>query len=427
MVQESKTEQEMLHIGVLDDQPMWRTTTVTLCSDILTGFAAEKGKSINEIAKFHLAANVDEATDLLNNQRIHLLFLDKDLGVDSEKNKISGINFIQQFKSIQPFCQVIMLTADNSLRDMAQAFRNGASDYLFKSNDSEQREYRTEVIKKALSTYVDEINRTKSLLGVPGKMYSNYVCRSVAMQRFDKRLTAMSESSRSALIIGPTGSGKGEAARRVNELTRIFLGQEKRSFIQINIGGAEKSLAESILFGTEPGAYTDAAKQTKAGLLDLARDGDLFFDEIGDLSLDLQLKLLKVIEEKEYYRVGGNKPVKTNARFIFATNRDLQAMIAAKQFREDFYMRISVFEEALPSLNDRKDDVPQMIEGFLQSACTEAKKKIVSVEDFPADLMKYFLREDITGSIRGIENDVQRLIAHSKYDENGRPDLLQWK
>lgn len=197
--------------------------------------------------------------------------------------------------------------------------------------------------------------------------------------------------------------------------------------MQINIGATEKTLVDSILFGTEPGAFTDASKHTKPGLLDAARDGDIFIDEIGDASLELQLKLLKVVEEKEFYRVGGSKPIKTNARFIFATNRDLQALIKESKFREDFYMRISVFEETLPPLSERKEDIPYIVQGFLEAACASAKNKNVQLEDLPDDLMNYFSRDEIPGNIRGIENDVERLVAHIPYDEFGKPQMQNWK
>jgi DNA-binding NtrC family response regulator len=424
----AKTDQQpRIHILIVDDQLMWRTTTEKICTDILASLFAEKAISAKDAAKFFLASTVEEAVQIMNDVNIHLLLLDKDLGVDIENRKITGIDFIRQFKSIQPLCQVLMLTADNSVRDMAQAFRNGASDYLFKSNEDGQKEYRLEVIRKALQLNADEIEKAKSSLSINGGLYSNYVCNSAAMQRFDNKLLAVSESNRPVLILGATGLGKGAAARRVSELRAKYLGRASREFVQINIGATDKAMAESILFGTEPGAFTDASKKTKAGLLDIAGDGDVFLDEIGDASLELQLKLLKVVEEREFYRVGGNRPIKTKARFIFATNKDLRPLIAAKQFREDLYMRISVFEETLPPLSERKEDVPLILQGLLQAACAEAKNKKMSVDDFPSELMSYFLRENITGNIRGIENDVQRLVAHTKYDENGRPDLSQWK
>ena len=420
-----KTADSKIKILILDDEPLWQVTTEETCQEILESLPG--CQKLKDLARFFVASNVVEAKQILSDNEIHLLLLDKDLGVDSKGKKISGIDFIQEFKSIQPFCQILMLTADNSVREIAQAMRNGASDYLFKNDGDGQKEYRTEVVRKALKLYVDEHEKAKTLSPNRKGLYANYVAHSPAMQRLDNKLLAVSESSRSVLLLGDTGLGKGAVARRISELRRQHLKQVKREFVQINIASTEKNLIDSILFGTEPGAFTDASKHTKGGLLDIAREGDIFIDEVGDASTELQLKLLKVVEEKEYYRVGGTRPIKTNARFIFATNEDLGQLIAAGKFREDFYMRISVFEETLPSLSERKEDIPMILQGFLAAACAEASDKMIDISDFPTDLMNYFLRSDIPGNIRGIENDVERLVAHTKCDANGKPSLRDWK
>ncbi|MFZ3230240.1 MAG: sigma 54-interacting transcriptional regulator [Pseudobdellovibrio sp.] len=416
-----------IHILILDDETMWQLTTEEMCKDILSTIYSDRKMPSKENFKFFIVSTVDAAKDILDKNEIHLFLLDKDLGQDQNKNKISGVDFITEFKSIQPLTQIVMLTADTSTKDVAQAMKNGASNYLYKTNDESQRELRVEVIKKTLEVYVDEMLKTKASVPTKKGLYSNYVCQSPAMQRLDHKFLAMSESKRPVLILGQTGLGKGAAARRISELSKTALEQAQREFVQLNIASTEKTLVDAILFGTEPGAFTDASKQTKAGLLDVARDGDIFLDEIGDASLELQLKLLKVVEEKEYYRVGGNRPIKTNARFIFATNKNLQELIGQGKFREDLYMRISVFEVVMPALSERKEDVPSIIQGFLQNACRESKNRNVSIEDLPEDLMTYFMRDEIPGNIRGIENDIERLVAHARYDEFGRPQLYEWK
>ena len=425
MATSKQSSNSKIQILIVDDEPMWQVTTEQVCQEILESIHG--GQKLKNLFRFFIASNVNEAKQILSDNEIQLLLLDKDLGIDSKGDKISGINYIQEFKSIQPFCQILMLTADNSVREIAEAMRNGASDYLFKNDGDGQKEYRTEVIRKALKLYVDEIEKTKTLTPLRKGLYANFVSNSPAMQRLDNKLLAVSESSRSVLLLGATGLGKGAVARRISELRRQHLSQKKREFVQINIASTEKNLIDSILFGTEPGAFTDASKFTKAGLLDIAREGDIFIDEVGDATTELQLKLLKVVEEKEYYRVGGTQPIKTNARFIFATNKDVGQLIRDGKFREDFYMRISVFEETLPPLSERKEDVPLILQGFLAAACAEANDKMIDISDFPADLMSYFLRGDIPGNIRGIENDIERLVAHTKCDANGKPNLSDWK
>lgn len=416
-----------IQILILDDEKMWQITTQKMCVEILNSIFLSDDNEAKVSPKFFIASTIEEAKEILLDNQVHLFLLDKDLGTEQSGNKINGIDYISKFKSIQPLCQIIMLTADISVKDITRAMRSGAFDYLFKSDNAEHRQTRLEVVQRSFEHYTEQLEKAKMAVPLKSGLYLNYVSKSPAMQRLEYKLVAFSESPRPVLLLGATGLGKGAVARRINELRRNGQKQTHRDFVQINIAATEKNLVESILFGTEPGAFTDASKNTKAGLLDVARDGDIFLDEIGDASLDLQLKLLKVIEEKEYYRVGGNKPIRTNARFIFATNRDLPSLVAEGNFREDLYMRISVFEETLPPMKDRKDDIPSILQGFLDAACLVSKKKRIQIEDFPQDLMAYFMRDNIPGNIRGIENDVERLVTHIPYDEFSKPQLKLWK
>lgn len=424
----SAESKNTINVLILDDQNMWLETTRVNC-ELLFDEIKRESESFSSDAEVHyfLCQTADEATAILSETLIHLMLLDKDLGVSSDGKKISGVELIPAFKIIQPFCQILMLTADMSPVDIGRAMRNGASDYLFKSAGEDTREHRHEVIKRALEYFARDVEQIKALSKSSGRVCSRFIARSPAMQRFENRLIAISESSRPVLLLGETGLGKGAAARRINELSAAHFGQESRPFGNLNVGSTPKDLLEATLFGTEPGAFTGAHNKTRAGLLDVVRDGDIFLDEIGDASPELQLKLLKVIEEREYYRVGGNTPIKTNARFILATNKNLSEMVETGAFRQDLYMRISVFEETLPSLKDRKADVPDMIRGFLARALKEHSKKKISYEDFTPEMVKYFLRDEIPGNIRGIENDVARLVAHTPVDSSGRPNFRNWK
>lgn len=419
---------DSVNILILDDQEMWQETTRVNCELIFEEIRSKNPNSkMMASAQYFACGTIEEACRILSDNVVHILFLDKDLGTSADGKRLNGVDFVSHLKAIQPFCQILVLTADTSPQDIARAIRNGASDYLLKGADENFRSYRHEVIKRALEYYSRDVAQTKSDSKQPLQTHSKFICGAPAMQRFNNKLIAVSESNRPALLLGLTGLGKGAAARRINELSRRHLSQDKRPFVQINIGGTDKSMAESILFGTEPGAFTGAHNKTKAGLFDLAKNGDLFLDEIGDASPELQLKILKVIEEKEYYRVGGNMPIKTNARFIFATNRNLQDQISKGNFREDLYMRISVFEEALPTLKERKSDLPEIIRELLSIALLEFPKKKIRFDDFPADLVRHLTRDEIPGNIRGIENDIWRLAAHTAVDELGKPDFRNWK
>lgn len=416
-----------IQVLIIDDEPMWQSTTEGACRKIFSKLLEEKQQRFEDQVKIICVSTIDEAKSILDDQKIHLVLLDKDLGIDETGKKINGIDSITELKSIQPLSQILVLTSDISTKDFARAIKLGATNYLFKTADEASTELRLEIIKKTFESFFGEVAKTKNSTLVRRSLYSNYVAESPAMQRLDQKLIALSETSRPVLILGDTGLGKGAAARRLNEFSRESKSQGSREFVQLNIGATERNLVDAILFGTEPGAFTDASKQTKAGLLDVARDGDIFLDEVGDASLELQLKLLKIVEEKEYYRVGGNRPIKSNARFIFATNKDLRGLVAEGKFREDLYMRISVFEVTMPNLMDRREDIPFLVSGFLATACSDHKSKNIELSDLPMDLVEYFRRDAIPGNIRGIENDVERLVAHSEYSDSGRPILKDWK
>lgn len=424
----SAESKNTINVLILDDQTEWLETTQVNCEMIFEEIKNES-ESFSSLAdvRYFPCQTVDEATAILSETLIHLMLLDKDLGTSSDGKKLSGIDQITVFKTLQPFCQILMLTADMSPTDIARAIRNGASDYLFKSSGENTKEYRHEVIKRALEYFARDVDQAKAHLKSTGRIYSRFIASSPAMQRFENKLIAVSESSRPVLLLGDTGLGKGAAARRINELSAKHFEQDSRPFVQLNIGSTDKEIAEAKIFGTEPGAFTGAHNKTRPGLLDLARNGDIFLDEIGDASPELQLKLLKVIEEKEYCRVGGTTVIKTNARFILATNKDLRKMVESGAFRQDLYMRISVFEEMLPSLQERKSDLPEIVRGFLAHALSEFPKKKIRFEDFTPEMVKYFSRDDIPGNIRGIENDVVRLVAHTPVDADGKPDFRNWK
>lgn len=200
---------------------MWQTTTKIMCGEILNSIFETNTFREKPQVKFLIASTIEEAKEVLEDEQIHLLFLDKDLGTDpSSTKKINGVDHIQEFKSLQPFCQILMLTADISVTDIARAMKNGASDYLFKSNDEIHKEHRIQVIRKSIEYYFDQLLKTKKLASTKHGLYSNYVFRSLAMQRLDNKLLACSESSRPILLLGATGLGKGAVSRRINELTK---------------------------------------------------------------------------------------------------------------------------------------------------------------------------------------------------------------
>lgn len=412
---------EQIQILIVDDQKDQSFVTELYCRDLFTKIATKEKLELG-IKEF---LSPDDAMEFCLNHRVHIILLDKDLGEKNGK-KLSGMDFIKTFHELQPWAQIIILTADDSYIEIAKAIRLGASDYLLKGQSDDYAAYRdvvlTEALNRARLELLEVIERAKKT-----DIYSDFACNSPSMRFFDQKLKAVAESSWPILFLGESGLGKGSAARRVNEYRRILYKNSDRPFINVNIGALSDELAQSELFGHEPHAFTGASNKIKPGLLDAAAGGDTFLDEIGDASMEMQLKLLKVVEERKFTRVGGRKEIPTDARFIFATNKNLAELVDKKLFRADLYMRISAFELQIPKLSERKEDLPEIIRHMITKALKDMPNKIIFYEQFPPDLNDYLTRDHIQGNIRGIENDVLRLITYAQPDSTGQLHLKDWK
>lgn len=410
-----------LSILIIDDSQADRTANSIECKRIF--------KTIPEV-ELHIeeSATIDNAFDKASETTFNIILLDKDLGTGSDKKKISGLDYIQSLKTLQPHAQIFMITADERYEDILSAMKLGASDYFLKSSDQTKIEYRSVMLKRAFERSISEINETlaKTTLNKTG-IYSEFISQAPVMQMLDQKLKAIAESSRPILILGATGLGKGAAARRINKFRSDFLKQSSRAFVNINIGAMSDTLAQSELFGQDAYSFTGSGSKVKPGLLDMAKGGDIFLDEVGDASAELQLKLLKVIEEKQFMRVGGRQPIQTTARFIFATNKNIRELVRTGKFREDLYMRMQAFEIEIPTLEDRKEDLPAIIEVCLRNALADVKHKNITMNDFPEDLMRYLMRDNIPGNIRGIENDITKLVSFIPMDSQGKPIMKEWK
>lgn len=417
----SSMPKEHIQILIVDDQEEQRLATRANCEVLFNNLKAKENISI-EISDVE---SPESAFQLFAEKWFHIILLDKDLG-EQDNKKISGMDFIKPFHELQPWAQVIILTADETFTEIAKAIRFGASDYLLKGSNEEYVEYRNTVITECLNRARLELLEIKER-GKKTDIYSDFACRSPAMQFFDQKLKAVAESSWPVLFLGESGLGKGSAARRVNDYRRRLYNDADRPFINVNIGAMNDELAQSELFGHEPHSFTGSSNKTKPGLLDAASGGDLFLDEIGDASPEMQKKLLKVVEERAYCRVGGNREISTDARFIFATNKNLNELVEKGLFRPDLYMRISAFELQIPKLTERREDLPEIIKHMIKRALKDMPSKRIYFEQFPEDLVDYLTRDHIQGNIRGIENDILRLITYSQPDTTGQLNLKDWK
>ena len=246
------------------------------------------------------------------------------------------------------------------------------------------------------------------------------------MRSLDVQLQTLAQYPAPVLLLGESGLGKTVTAKRLGQLRGEFLNQPKRPFFNINMANISKELADSILFGHEKGAFT-GADRVKQGLFELSNGGDLFLDEIGEASLEVQAKLLKVIEEREFCRIGGSQNFVTTARVILATNRDIKQMVTEKKFREDLYARICTFDITLPTLKERKKDIPYICDAIINELRKENKERRFSYADFPDALQEYLQRDHIPFNLRGIRNDIERLMISSRADNTGLLDFSNWK
>lgn len=233
-----------------------------------------------------------------------------------------------------------------------------------------------------------------------------YESKSPSMQSILSILTSVSESSSSVLIQGETGTGKEVLARTIHTQSP----RKNKPFIAVNCGALPESLLESELFGYTKGAFTGADKD-KPGRFALAEGGTLFLDEIGDISSAMQVKLLRVLQEREYEPLGGIKPVKTDVRILCATNKDLPELIKNNTFRQDLYYRINVITIMLPGLKDRKEDIADIAQSFLEIYSTRMNK---SISGFDSEVFKFFYEYSWPGNIRELENIVERMTVLAK-------------
>ncbi len=236
--------------------------------------------------------------------------------------------------------------------------------------------------------------------------FGEIVGDSLAFKRVLEQVETVAPTDASVLILGETGTGKELIARALHDLS----GRRDRTFVKLNCAAIPTGLLESELFGHEKGAFTGAIMQ-KAGRFELANKGTLFLDEVGDIPLELQPKLLRALQEHEFERLGGSRTIKVDVRLLAATNRDLAQMIGERQFRTDLYYRLSVFPISVPPLRERTDDIPKLVRYFTQKYSRVMNKR---VENIPSDAMEALVRYAWPGNIRELENLIERAVILSR-------------
>lgn len=312
---------------------------------------------------------------------------------------LSGIELLDRVKEKSPETEVIIITGFGSIGSAVEAMKKGASEYVTKPFDLDELLIKVKKIhdRKVL---IRENIALKTYLGMDKKV--SIIAKSKSMREILDMIEGIKDSDSNILLTGETGVGKSLLAKIIHFTSR----RQNKPFLSINCATLTEDLLASELFGHERGAFTGAVR-TKQGLVEIADTGTLFLDEIAEMAPNLQAKLLKVIEDGEFYRVGGTKPIHVDVRFIAATNQDVQSMIATGKFREDLYYRLNVMEIFIPPLRERRDDIEPLAAYFLQKHLPKSNKKIAG---FTKDAMEVLINYSFPGNARELENIIERAI-----------------
>lgn len=399
-------------ILIVDDDPLAMKRLKLICETT----------ELEEPLQIFTASSISEALDIIETRQIQVVLLDKEIHLSKNKME-NGIENIPDLLKNNPGLQILVVTASKDFQDCIEAIRLGAFGFLSKA-------YPDEIILNQIKKCIEVSKLTYSKLRqdrveVSSRKDLRIPGDSPAIQALYSRLQAVSETNRPILLTGETGTGKTTAAKIIHERRKSYLKQGERPFLALNIAAIQSSLVESELFGHEKGAFTDA-KTARPGYIELANNGTLFLDEIGEASLELQAKLLKVLDDGKFYRLGSSKERASSFKLVCATNKNLEEMVRAGTFREDLYMRISTFVISIPALHERPSDIPEIIKAVLPKACIENNVQI-SFSEIPNDFIEHLKSHPVPGNIRGVERQLAQLFVYAPRDRQGRPVLTQWK
>ncbi len=357
------------------------------------------------------ALREEEAIEAAKNQVFDLSIVDLQL-VHQD-----GISLMEELHLILPEMPVIILTAYGSIESAVEAMKRGAYSYLTKPFEPQDLLLQ---IDRALENrrLTVEINRLKGLLEERYD-FANIVARSEKMKRVLEMVSQIARTESTVYIHGESGTGKELIAKAIHLASE----RKDKPFVAINCAALPETLMESELFGHEKGAFTGAVRTTR-GLFTQAHGGTLFLDEIGDMPLSIQAKLLRALQERQFYPVGSEKPVEVDVRVIVATQKDLESQVKQGLFREDLFYRIHVIPINLPPLRERKEDIPLLVEHFLNRFSQQMKKKVKGL--MPQAMQKLMLYE-WPGNVRELENTVEYAVVMTQQNMVGEEWILQPK
>ena len=369
------------NILVIDDEAAQR--------DVLTGYLKKKGY------KIFSASSGQEGIEITKNNPVDIILS------DFKMPDLNGIEVLEQIKKINPEISFVIVTAYGTVENAVKAMRLGAFDYISKPVDLDELDLMIERIIEH-KNLKSENQLLKTQLQEKYKI-SSIVSQSQKMEEIINIAARVAESKATVLITGENGTGKEVLAKAIH-----FMSPRKGSpFIAVNVPALTETLLESELFGHEKGAFTGADKMKK-GRFEIAHGGTIFLDEVGDIPQSIQVKLLRVLQEHQFERVGGTDKIDVDVRIIAATNKDLDEKIKEGTFREDLYYRLNVVSIHFPPLRARKEDILPMIESFIQKYCKENKRELLEISKDSVDvLMKY----NYPGNVRELENIIERAVV----------------
>jgi DNA-binding NtrC family response regulator len=361
----------------------------------LTAWFEDEGYTVD------VASNGKEALAKLAESQWDIFFL------DLKMPGMSGLELQKKIKEIQPDSTIIIITAFASVESAVEAMQSGAYDYLSKPFDPDylglmvrniierkKLKEETESLKKTL----DGVYTSKEIIG-----------ESAGIKKLMEDIRTVADAGSTVLIRGESGTGKELVARAIHANSK----RRYAPIVTINCGALPESILESELFGHEKGAFT-GAQYARKGKFEMADGGTIFLDEIGNISPKIQMELLRVLEEKKFFRLGGSKEIKADFRTIAATNKDLEAAMEAGEFRNDLFYRLNVFVIEIPHLRERRSDIPLLAQHFFKVFTSQMNKPISRIN---ADAMKVLVDYDWPGNVRELENAIERAVVVCKTKE----------
>ncbi len=382
-----------MKILIVDDEASQR--------EVLSGYLKKKKYTVQQ------SSSAEDAVAVLRSQHFDLVLS------DYKMSGRTGFDLLQDIKRIDPETVVVLMTAFGTIEGAVDAMRAGTYDYLSKPIELDEIDLLIRRIQERSQLIAENKNLREQL--TEKLSFTEIISQSAPMQEVLSTASRVAHTKAPVLIRGESGTGKELIARAIH----FNSPRSSKPFIAVNCAALNDNLLESELFGHEKGAFTGAEKQRR-GRFELADGGTIFLDEIGDISPATQVRLLRVLQEQQFERVGGSETIAVDVRVVAATNKDLESAIASGKFRDDLYYRLNVVTVEIPPLRNRRDDITLLLEHFLLRFAKEHKRKKLS---FSKEAWEFLVRYDYPGNVRELENIVQRSVIFSRGEQITSTDI----